>query len=127
MPAEAWFEDAYKAPMFIDRLLMNRHAELDILTYSLLYGSIIRCIDRQISNGSADRTTNITSDMIRIDMIGKWYREAYNDILACMDIWHDTDLGPLKHRMIKEVVDHGQCVLFHIICIYKARLTILAL
>ena len=64
--------------------------------------------------------------MVWIDMIREWHGEANNYILACMDIRHDANLGIIKHCLVKEMIDHAECILFYIICENLAIFAILS-
>ena len=49
-------------------------------------------------------------------MVGEWNRESNHDILTCMHVGHDSDLGTLKHGVIKEMIHHREGFLLYIVC-----------
>ena len=106
---------------------MNGHSELHMLADATLYCGIVSLIHLQISDTRAHGATDVAAHMVRIDMVGKRNSEAHHNILTGMNIWHNPDFGALKHRMVKEVLDHRQSLLLYVVCKYLAVLAILSL
>ena len=90
--------------MRIDRLLMNRHTKLYLLTNQPLNSRIILCIDRQICDGCWYRTTDVSSNMVGIHMVSKRYCKTDYDVLTLMNIRHNSDFSTLKHRAVHKLV-----------------------
>lgn len=76
----------------IYRLLMNGHTELYILSDSLLDGWIINFIDLKVCDGCAYRATDVTTNMIWVHMVCEWHGEANHDVLASVNVRHDSYL-----------------------------------
>ena len=65
----------------IDRLLMNGHSKLYMLTDATLYCGIVSLIHLQISDNRAHGATDVAAHMVRIDMVDKRNDEAHHYIL----------------------------------------------
>lgn len=68
--------------------------------------------------------SSVATHMVGVDMVGEWHGETHHNVLSCMYIRHDTNLGAFKHRMVEEAVNHRQCILVYIVCKYLAVLAV---
>ena len=105
-----------KVGNWIDWLLLDAHTKSYTLTNALFNHRIILWIDGHVCDGRRYRATDVTTHMVWVHVVSEWNRESNHDVLAGMNVRHDSDLGTLKHRVIKEVIHHRKCFLFYIVC-----------